>query len=465
VAAISDGVAGFRGDRDMVYDALDRLTDVVSPMYGTIGAHYSYDVLDNLTSVTAPSTAADGTHAYCYDAYWRLTNVKAGTCSGGTVIGLGYDVQGNLVNKSGVTYAFDYGNRLRAGGPETYRYDAQGRRVRSNSSAGLIYSLYTQSGQLLFQRDERNNKRRQYIYLNGSLVAEHDRPLVGSTVTVTYQHTDALGSPVATTSSAKVVLQRSEYEPYGYLLNRPMQDGPGYTGHVTDAATGLVYMQQRYYDPVIGRDLSVDPVTAYDNGDMRFFNRYAYAFNNPYKFNDPDGRCPSCVGALFGAGLDLVIQVAEIGMGSRTEIDGTSILISAGTGALGVGLAGKVGRIGSLVVDAAISAGSTAAKGDEVTVGGVVADVAFGRAGGAAAEKAILKTAEQKIAQRQVNRLERIGNKPGARDAQKARAQNAGPALQRSVEQKVAQASVVSAAVGSAAEKQLERKLDEDIGQ
>jgi hypothetical protein len=25
-------------------------------------------------------------------------------------------------------------------------------------------------------------------------------------------------------------------------------------------------------------------------GDMRFFNRYAYAANNPYKFTDPDGR-------------------------------------------------------------------------------------------------------------------------------------------------------------------------------
>jgi len=41
VAAISDGVAGNRGTRDMVYDGLDRLTDVTapagiaSPMYGT----------------------------------------------------------------------------------------------------------------------------------------------------------------------------------------------------------------------------------------------------------------------------------------------------------------------------------------------------------------------------------------------------------------------------------------------
>src|SRR5690606_38760756 len=89
--------------------------------------------------------------------------------------------------------------------------------------------------------------------------------------------------------SAKTVLQRSEYEPYGFLANRPMQDGPGYTGHITDAATGLVYMQQRYYDPLIPRFLSVDPVTAYDNP-IGAFHRYRYANNNPYKFTDPDGR-------------------------------------------------------------------------------------------------------------------------------------------------------------------------------
>jgi RHS repeat-associated protein len=98
-----------------------------------------------------------------------------------------------------------------------------------------------------------------------------------------------LGSPVATTNSSKTVLQRSEYEPYGYLLNRPTEDGPGYTGHVTDAATGLVYMQQRYYDPEIGRFDSVDEVTAYQKP-LTHFNRYLYALNNPYRFVDPDGR-------------------------------------------------------------------------------------------------------------------------------------------------------------------------------
>jgi len=108
---------------------------------------------------------------------------------------------------------------------------------------------------------------------------------------VKYQHTDALGTPIAVTDAAKAIVQKSEYEPYGQLVNRPLTDGPGFTGHVQDAATGLTYMQQRYYDPLLGRFLSVDPVTAYSSPGANF-NRYWYASNNPYRYYDPDGRKP-----------------------------------------------------------------------------------------------------------------------------------------------------------------------------
>lgn len=116
--------------------------------------------------------------------------------------------------------------------------------------------------------------------------------LSASAQTVRYIHTDALGSVAVVTDQNRNVIERREYEPYGLQLTPAIKDGPGYTGHVQDAATGLTYMQQRYYDPGIGKMLSIDPVTALDNGDMRHFNRYAYAFNNPYKFTDLDGRRP-----------------------------------------------------------------------------------------------------------------------------------------------------------------------------
>ena len=107
---------------------------------------------------------------------------------------------------------------------------------------------------------------------------------------VKYVHTDALGSVVMMTDQNRNVLERREYEPYGkQLAPLPVENGPGYTGHVLDALTGMVQMQQRYMDPGIGRFLSVDPVTAFAVPGVNF-NRYAYAANNPYRFTDPDGR-------------------------------------------------------------------------------------------------------------------------------------------------------------------------------
>jgi len=109
---------------------------------------------------------------------------------------------------------------------------------------------------------------------------------------IVYYHTDALGTPVAMTNANGAVIQRREFEPYGRQLDPAvLADGPGFTGHVADAATGLVYMQQRYYDPGIGAFLSTDPVTALKGP----FNRYWYANENPYRFKDPDGRKCSTV--------------------------------------------------------------------------------------------------------------------------------------------------------------------------
>ena len=111
---------------------------------------------------------------------------------------------------------------------------------------------------------------------------------------ITFYHYDLLGSPVAATNEKGEVLWREEYSPYGNkLLNQDaMSDNArGYTGHVHDAETGLTYMQARYYDPEIGRFMSIDPVEFKVDNPVSF-NRYAYGNNNPYKYIDPNGEEP-----------------------------------------------------------------------------------------------------------------------------------------------------------------------------
>ncbi|MBU3055180.1 RHS repeat domain-containing protein, partial [Pseudomonas indica] len=117
----------------------------------------------------------------------------------------------------------------------------------------------------------------------------------------TYYHNDHLGNPVAATDERGDLLWRAHFTPYGERHENPATNAfgtVGYTGHAQDKASGLVYMGARYYDPVIGRFMAVDPV-GFQDQNPQSFGRYLYANNNPHKYMDPDGRSPLL---LFWAG-------------------------------------------------------------------------------------------------------------------------------------------------------------------
>jgi RHS repeat-associated protein len=124
---------------------------------------------------------------------------------------------------------------------------------------------------------------------------------------VTFVHTDALGSPVAETNSAGQLVRLSHYNPFGEELEQK-KDDVAYTGHKYDAELALSYMQARYYDPVIGRFYSNDPIGFRD---VHSFNRYAYANNNPYKYVDLDGMAPNRAGVTTIASLRAEIRGYE----------------------------------------------------------------------------------------------------------------------------------------------------------
>ncbi|UPG87604.1 hypothetical protein L2Y94_09705 [Luteibacter aegosomatis] len=139
--------------------------------------------------------------------------------------------------------------------------------------------------------------------------------------TVTYYYTDQQGTPLATADASGNILTTSDYRPYGSeVLGTPVE-GPGYTGHVNDLDSGLLYMQARYYDPVVGRFLSTDPqgVTV---GHVHNFGLYEYANSNPVGNVDPDGK------ETFAIGFNVSISALGGVTGTRqitVSMDGLKI--------------------------------------------------------------------------------------------------------------------------------------------
>jgi RHS repeat-associated protein len=103
-------------------------------------------------------------------------------------------------------------------------------------------------------------------------------------------------SDTITDEAGSVVLKLS-YDAYGKRRNSNWTDatGPiaeptsrGFTGHEMDDESGLINMNAREYDPVIGRFLSAD--TVIEAGFGQGLNRYSYVLNNPLSATDPTGH-------------------------------------------------------------------------------------------------------------------------------------------------------------------------------
>ncbi|TAK55212.1 MAG: hypothetical protein EPO25_04735 [Gammaproteobacteria bacterium] len=273
-------------------------------------------------NVTAISDGSGGgaSRTLSWDGLDRLT--QAGGLWGNA--SYGYNAAGDPVSRNGSGYTWDAAHRLRAiASLASYGYDGHGRRIRETPQGGTTrYPVYDRDGRRLYTRGP-NGEQRRYVLAGPLLVAEDLYPASGSS-SRQYLHSDALGSLIARSNSAGTRLTRHDYGPWGESVGAT-PDGPGYTGHESDPDSGLVYAQQRYYDPRIGRFLTPDPVAA-DAGTGANFNRYGYAKNNPYRYVDPDGRF-----------ADVILDLGFIAYSAHTLVTGPSWTNAAALGADVVG--------------------------------------------------------------------------------------------------------------------------------
>ena len=251
------------------YDGLDRLISTKGEL-GIGDSNISYDALGNIRTYRNESLYDPSNLSYSYDADNRLIQVNDTELNeNNRNFANGYDTRGNVTSNGNRSFKYNSANQMVSSGSSTFRYDGHNRRIRYQKNDGSIeYSMYSHNGQLLYR--ETKDGYINYLFLGDKLIAEE-------------------GDGIVDTDSSDM-----NYKPFGDSIEEA-KDDVGYTGHKFDAELGLSYMQARYYDPVIGRFYSNDPVDALGhmqrgNSIANGFNRYAYANNSPYAYIDPDGQ-------------------------------------------------------------------------------------------------------------------------------------------------------------------------------
>jgi len=109
--------------------------------------------------------------------------------------------------------------------------------------------------------------------------------------TPVFYHADGLGSTRALSNLAGQRTDAYSYDVFGALRTKTGNAAQPFTftGEQNDGELGLVFLRARYYDPDVGRFLSLDPVRGMSTV-PETLNRYVYVKNNPVRLTDPSGK-------------------------------------------------------------------------------------------------------------------------------------------------------------------------------
>lgn len=370
-----NGYTGSNGLRTLTWDDDNRITKVQEG--STTVAEYGYDSLSRLTS----ATEAGVVRGYAYDLTGNRTEqtvagtsfpvtvsstsnqlVSAALPSGGTAV-YGHNANGDVTTdgiSSSLTWnALGFATSSTAGGVTTdYAYNGFGQRVKKSNVGATRYFVYAEDQTtLLGEYDAAGQAITEYVYVEG-LPA-----LVLKAAGTYYVLPDQLGTPRAVKTSTGVLAWAWQSDAFG---NGAAADNPAglgvfdfglrFPGQVFDVETGLHYNNARYYDPVIGRYRSSDPIGLFGG-----FSTYSYSHNGPVIAVDPTGEMSpqliaAGVGFVAGASFKAIAEYENFsgalrsrdwttagGIAAKIGLAGVSGAVAGATGAWLAGASSQVG--------------------------------------------------------------------------------------------------------------------------
>ena len=254
-------------------------------------------------------------------------------------------------------------------------------RMRMIEEGKTVYTRYYLGGNYEVHCDSSGTEERLYVggdcYEAPALFVKKE----GKT-DIRFLHRDYLGSILQVADNKGKIIEENSFDAWGSRKDPDTQEiytgteapslmtGRGFTGHEHLYGFGLIHMNARLYDPILGRFLSPDPYVQLPDF-TQAMNRYGYCMNRPLCYVDKNGEIIGWIiaGALIGRAINVATHWDNIGsVGQFFGYFG----VGAAAGALAGGTVGGAGFIGGAIsgMVGGSASGFTLGMGNTLMAGG-----------------------------------------------------------------------------------------------
>jgi RHS repeat-associated protein len=258
---------------------------IASDPGGNNGAEtYTYDAVGNRLTLNSTIPSLSGSMSYSYDANDRLTTDT-------------YDNDGNTTASGGISNSYDFENHMLTHGGVSMAYDGDGNRVSetvgSTTTKFLVDNLNPTGYSQVMDEMVNGSVTRTYAY---GLTRISEDQLVNGSWTPSFYGYDGHGNVRFLANSADTVTDAYALDAFGAQIasTGTTPNSYLYSGERFDQSIGLYHLRSRYYNPLTGRFMTMDPWQESCCGagfcSKWGGNSFAYADADPVDLTDPTGQ-------------------------------------------------------------------------------------------------------------------------------------------------------------------------------